>query len=783
MKSIIGGLALALASLAPLRVARAQAPISGSELARVEKAAAQVTIVRDKWGVPHVYAPTDAGVTLGIGYAQAEDNWWLLEEEYIRITGRTAELAGDSTFLTDAANRLGRNEQRAKAGLAAAPPAFRAMMQAYADGVNLWIARHPKAPRLITRFEAWYPFEYDGGSAFGGGTRLTRSALGLAARGSDAPQGAGREEPGEGEETATRDSVPMPDGFGRIEPAEGSNAWAIGPSRTTTGHAMLFMNPHWNFLTSGLRWEVQVESGEGWRFSGFCILGNPIPRTGQNGRLGWTHTNLAGDFDDQYSVTFDNPSDSLMYRYDGGWRKADAWTDSVMVRRGDRVETQVVRLLRTHYGPVVAWTSPTTAIVAHSLAEEVTTSPLVQRYRMGRSANLAEWRQAMALRTFAGSYSTYADADGNILLFFGNAAPRRKAGVPWQGNPVLELSAKNEWDGMLPIDSIPVLLNPAAGFVENTNSTAWHATGEGSNLDSTKWAPWVAMDRDNPRGVNSRRLLGGDRRFSWDDWQKTTMDTRVSWADSVLPPLLDELDRFAKVYPGRTVMLQEIADTLRAWNRISDTTSIATTLFVQWDRDMRVRSAQPWDSAWRRVASLERARDSLVAAWRTWKVPFGQVNRLQKVPARGDVPFDSTRRSWAVANIEGNFGIIRNMTSTPASLPGTRDPRLASSARRRYGIAGNSYVAVAHFAPRVQHKSVLTLGESADSTSKHYDDQAPFFAAGTYKPAPFYADEVQALAERAYHPGQADAKTPKVPAWAKRAPATSVTQPGTVAGR
>jgi acyl-homoserine lactone acylase PvdQ len=770
----------ACALLAPGVTASAQGPISGAELARVETAAAKVTIVRDRWGVPHVYAPTDAGITLGIGYAQAEDNWWLLEEEYIRVTGRTAELAGDSTFMGDAGNRLGRAEQRAKAGLAAAPPAFRAMMQAYADGVNLWIARHPGSPRLITRFEAWYPFAFDGAGAFGGGVRLGRAALGRAPRGRDPAPGAGRDEAGEGEVVA---GVAMPDEFGRVEAAEGSNAWAIGPSRTTTGHAMLFMNPHWNFLTSGLRWEVHVESGEGWRFSGFCILGNPIPRTGQNGRLGWTHTNLAGDFDDLYAVTFDHPTDTLMYRWEGGWRKAEAWSDTVMVRRGGTLVPEVVHLLRTHHGPVVAWTSPTRAIAVRTIAEEVAASPLLQRYRMGRSANLAEWREAMAMRTFAGSGTTYADADGNIVFAVGNAMPKRKAGAEWRGSPLLDGKvATTAWDGLLPIDDVPMLVNPATGFVQHTNSTPWLATADGANLDSTRFPPYVGLDRDNPRSVNSRRLLGGTRRFSFDDWQRTTMDTRVWWADSVLTPLLDELDRFAKAYPGRTLALREIADTLRAWDHVSDTTSVATTLFVQWDRDMRANRPVPWDSAWRRVASLERARDSLVAAWRTWKVPFGRVNRLQRVPPVGNVPFDSARRSWAVANIEGNFGIIRNMSSTPAALPGQRDPRLATTGRTRYGVAGNSYVAVAHFAPRVEHRSVLTLGESADSTSRLYTDQATFFASRTYKPAPFYAEEVQALAERAYHPGQKDAKTARVPAWAKRAPAVT-TPANRVAGR
>lgn len=754
------GLLVALSAAA----SGAQGPISGAELARVEREAAKVTIVRDRWGVPHVYAPTDAGVTLGIAFAQAEDNWWLLEEEYIRITGRSAELHGDSTIAGDAASRLGRNEARAKAALAAASPAFRAMMQAYADGVNLWIARNPAAPRLITRFEAWYPYAFDGGSTVGGVGRLTRSAFGLAPRGADPQlQEPARQEPGEG-----------PDEPGRVEPAEGSNAWAIGPSRTTTGHAMLFMNPHWNFLTSGLRWEVHVESGEGWRFSGFCILGNPIPRTGQNGRLGWTHTNLAGDFDDQYTATFDHPDDSLMYRYDGGWRQAEAWTDTVMVRRNGALEAQPLRLVRTHYGPVVAWASPTKAIIAHTIAEELgTRSPLEQRYRMGRSASLAQWREAMAMRTFAGSGTTYADADGNILLAVGNAAPRRKPGVPWRGSPVLELGPASEWDGLLPIDSVPMLVNPATGFVQHTNSTPWLATADGANLDSARFAAYIGLDRDNARAVNSRRLLSGTRRFSFDDWQRTTMDTRVHWADSVLPSLLAELDRFARAYPGRTIALTEIADTLRAWDRVSDTTSVATTLFVQWDRDLRATRPQPWDTTFRRVAALERARDSLVAAWRTWKVPFGRVNRLQRVPPSGTVPFDSARQSWAVTNLEGTFGIIRNMTSTPARLPGTRDPRLATTARTRYGVSGNSYVGVAHFGPRVEHRSVLTLGQSADSTSRHYTDQAPFFVSGTYKPAPFYAEEVQALARRAYHPGQKDAKVARVPGWAKRAPASS----------
>ena len=754
-------------SLTELVVARALRPVPGrpavrftaAERARFARRARATTIVRDRWGVPHVYGATDADVVFGVMYAQAEDNFWLLEEEYIRVLGRMAEVYGDTAFARDAARRAGAAVPRAKAAYAKSSPAMRALYDAFADGVNHWIAAHPAAPRLLARWEPWYALAFETGTP-GGATGPTLAALGLAPRGSD---------------TTGRASFAEPPGEGLPEAIEGSNAWAIAPSKTTSGRAMLFANPHWSFFQDAQRWEVHLESGAGWRFSGFCILGNPIPRTGHNDRLGWTHTNSAVDGDDVWSVTFDHPTDSLAYRYGSGWRRATAWTDTVWVRTDSGRVARVLRGRRTHHGPVFAWPGSARALAVRTVAMEVKASPLEQRYRMGRSRDLAAWRRAMDLRTFAGSATTYADADGNILIAFGNAAPKRRPGVEWRG--VLNgADSTTEWLGLHPFAEIPQLVNPATGYVQNTNSSAWHATGEGANLDSAAWAPYLALDRENARARSSRRILEATPKFSFEAFARAAMDTRIQLADEELPALLAEADRLASASPARAAALAPLVDSLRAWDHVSDTTSVATTLFVQWERDRRATGGRQGDTAWRRVAGLERVRDSLVAAHGRWQVRFGEINRIQRVHASGVLPFDSTRASFAAPNLDSGFGTIANMTATPAPRLGLqRDARAtrSSTAARRHGISGNSYVAVVEFAPAVRARSLLVFGQSADSTSPHHVDQAPLFARGEFKEAWYTPDEVEANAERAYHPGGPALARARVPAFARRARAAA----------
>lgn len=753
MRCLLPPLAALLLASSVHAQSRSPGAIRGAELARVERAARAATIVRDTWGVPHVHAPTDAGVAVGIGFAQAEDNFWLLEEEYIRALGRTAEVYGDSMVDNDAARRAMGAAAEARARYARSAPAFRALMRGYVDGINLWIARHPGAPRLLPRFEPWWPFMFEGAGRFSAGTAPTLAAMGLAPRGRDTVSarvtGAPVAPPGEGL-------------FPDEEPPEGSNAWAIAPARTASGRAMLFVNPHWQYFIASQRWEVHVESGQGWRFSGFCILGNPIPRSGHNDRLGWTHTNLAADYDDVWSVTFDHPTDSLAYRFAGGWRRAVPWTDTIRVKTDSGVATRVVRMLRTHHGAVFAWPDSTRALVVRTVGAELTASPLEQRYRMNKARTLAEWLRAMDMRTISGSNTTYADADGHILLAVGNAAPKRRPGRDGRG--LLDGSdSTTGWLGLHPLSEIPMLLDPASGYVQNTNSSAWHATADGANLDSARFAPYLALDRENPRSRRSRQLLDSARNVTLDDLARMAMDRRIGIADEQLPPLLAEFDRLTSADAARAAALRPLVDSLRAWDRRSDTTSVATTLFVQAVREGRAARPVPADS-FPRMTALERARDSLVAAHGRWTVPFGAVNRIQRVHPSGTWPFDARRPSWAIPNLDGSFGTIANATTTLAPSPAlARDTTYARStaARTRWGTAGHSYVAVIEFAPEVEARSLLHFGQSADSTSRHHVDQAPLYSRGEFKPAWYRRADVDAHAERRYHPGGRDLPLPR----------------------
>ncbi|HYJ80641.1 MAG TPA: penicillin acylase family protein, partial [Longimicrobiaceae bacterium] len=356
-----------------------------------------VTIVRDRFGVPHVYGPTDASVVFGLAYAQAEDNLELLEYSALLALGRATELEGEgereqafwSALLVRAFElpRLSREEYQRAA------PAMRALYDAYAAGLNHYLARHPGARlRVLERFEPWHTLamlrEKYYLQEFIWYTGLRPQELrvsGLRWREDDSSGAAWR-----------RSAFPPPAAFAAAEraagrePAQGSNMWAVAPSRSASGNALLFMNPHIGFFGPYQYYESHLASGEGLHFSGTGRYGFPLPYIGHNERLGWSHTDNDPDHGDLYLERFEHPSDPLAYRYGDGWRQAVQWTDTIRVRTAAGVEARPVTLLRTHHGPVVAERNGRRVAVRLAKLEEG--GWYDQWYAMARAQSLEEFR-------------------------------------------------------------------------------------------------------------------------------------------------------------------------------------------------------------------------------------------------------------------------------------------------------------------------------------------------------------------------------------------------------
>src|SRR5438552_2989177 len=305
-----------------------------------EKLAANVTIYRDTWGVPHIYAKTDAGAVFGLMYAQAEDNFWQLEEDYIRSLGRAAEIYGPRSAAGDVILRGFEVNKRAKAHYEHADAKLKALCDAFAAGVNYYLEKHPQvAARLLTLFEPWFVLIHDHATHNPFTLGVTAAEFKVAI-----PEIAGLM-------TSAEPKLPgeMPLPVAGEEPDEGSNMWAVAPKKSASGHAMLLINPHVGFFGGGQRYEAHLHSNEGLDVSGFAILGTPYIRSGHNERLGWSHTNNYADTADLYVETSDDPANPLAYRYGNERRVATEWSDEVKVKTDHGLEARTIRFRKTHH--------------------------------------------------------------------------------------------------------------------------------------------------------------------------------------------------------------------------------------------------------------------------------------------------------------------------------------------------------------------------------------------------------------------------------------------------
>ena len=682
--------------------------------ARVERLAHSVTIYRDSYGVPHVYGPTDASCVFGYAYAQAEDNFRQVEDNYIQAVGRAAEVKGEGALAADLLNRTLEITKLSMAEYERAGPHTRELCDAFANGLNYFLERNPQVrPRLISHFEAWQTIAL---------MRFEVYQLFVYET-----QDLHLEQPRTASLRAGEES------------SQGSNMWAVGPRKSADGHAMLFINPHVFFFGPTQFYEGHLHSGEGWDISGASFLGMPFPALGHNAYLGWSHTVNYPGISDLYIEKFDDPRDPLAYAYAGGHRRATEWAEVIKVKTDHGIEPRSFTLRKTHHGPVVSVKGNQALALRLAKLEE---GGLVDEwYAMGRARSLAEFKAAMSRLAIPMFNTVYADREGNIFYVYNAAVPRRPAKLDWT-KPLDGSSPESEWQGYHKFEELPQLTNPPTGFLQNCNSTPFLTTTEG-NPAKADYPPYMVREPDTPRARVSRRILSAKEKFTFDEWARAAFDTAVIQADTFVPALVEEWEKLKQTDAARAAKLADAIAELKAWDHVSTTDSKAMTLFAfSFERAGRIQAAR--DSApWPRVRALEAAIQGLERDWGTWRVAWGEVNRLQRVSTGGDEPFSDDRPSLPVAGAPGPLGIVFNFYARPEK-----------GQKRRYGFLGDTYVSVVEFGRGPEARSLLVFGESADPASPHYLDQARFYAAGGMKPAWFTLPEIKRHAERIYHPGE-----------------------------
>jgi len=673
-----------------------------------ESLASNVTIYRDTYGVPHVFGRTDASTVFGFAYAQAEDNFWRVEENFILALGRASEVYGERRLDDDRLNHALEIPRLAREEYARLDKQMRALCDGFAAGFNYYLAKHPEVrPRLLTKIEPWYTLAFIRYNYYQNGFVRDRNLRGLRLQ------------------TAAIEND--------LKDHTGSNGWVINPSKSATGHAMLFINPHLPFFGPGQVYEGHVHSDEGWNFTGYTRFGFPLPYVGHNENGGWVSTDNAADLTDVYMETFDDPARPLAYKYGKEYRLATEYVGEIRVKAATGVETRKFTMRKTHHGPIVA--ARDGKMLAVRMAKFESDGWLREWYDMTRAKSLAALKRAMTPLNMLFGNVMYADRQGNTWYLYNGAVPRRDPRFDWT-KPVDGSDPATEWQGYHTIEELPQLTNPATGWMQNCNTTPFLLTSEG-NPDSKQFPKYMVQEGDNPRGAISREILASKPKFTFEEWTRLAFDTRVMSAEKVLQALILML----KEKTDSTPRLREVHDELGRWDRRSGNDSVAMTIFSLYhDRRLRDEKQDP-------LVALAGVLDSLERDFGTWKVAWGELSRLQRVDESkgGDLQdlFQDSQPSLAVSGVNGNDGAVFTFYAAPMR-----------GQKRRYGVAGGTYISVVEFAPKVRALSIHTFGASGDPKSKHFMDQAALYVRGEFKPAWLTLEDIRANLESSYRPGE-----------------------------
>lgn len=695
-----------------------------------EQLAQSVTIYRDNYGVPHIYAPTDAAAVFGFAYAECEDNFWQVEDSYLRALGRASEIYGDRTLQDDQLVRALEITRLAKAEYERSSARSKELLQAGADGFNYFLQRNPQVkPRLLTRFEPWYVLAFNRYALYYQFIFRRSGVTPAEIKTVVDPQAAAHTASaalGGADDSLAED-------FKVAAASQGSNMWAISPAKSASGHAMLFINPHQPFFGTGQWYEGHVHSDEGWDMSGASFFGSFFPTVGHNEFLGWSHTVNAPDIVDVWEETFDKPGDPLAYRYDGGYRHATEWTDSVKIKTDTGMIERKFTFRKTHHGPIVAKREGKWLSVRMAQFEEG--GQVDEWYAMSKARNLEEFKKAMSATAVPMFNAVYADRDGNIFYVYNGAVPRRSPKYDWS-KPVDGSTSETEWHGYHAFSELPQLTNPQSGFVQNCNSTPFTTTIF-DNPDPAQFPKYMVGEGDTARARVSRRILWNKDKFTFEDWARAGFDTYVIQAETEIPELVKAWEK------NPNAKVADAVTELQNWDHISRTSSVPMTLYMLWRERQYGTAVMRADSKEDPVLSLEKAIDKLTTTFGTWRVPWGNLNRLERRQSGGEEPFRDDVKSLPVAGAPGDVGIVFNFYARPEK-----------DQKRRYGVAGHSFISVVDFGPQVEARSILVFGENSDPASPHYFDQSEIYARQEFKPAYFTLEEIKAHLERSYHPGE-----------------------------
>jgi penicillin amidase/acyl-homoserine-lactone acylase len=700
MRWILRGL-LAIACLALVAVVvligldRADQPPQPDLKTLIAKADAyDVRIRRDAWGVPHILGRRDADAAFGLAYAQSEDDFATVQSVALATRGTLARSTGPKAAVTDYLVGLLDVWPTVEAGYPKLPADLRAVLEAYADGVNLYGAQHPEAVTAgllpLTGQDMLAGFVFKQPFFYGLDGELKR--------------------------------LNAPDEAQKASP-KGSNGLALAPSRTADHLPRLLVNSHQPYTGPVAWYEAVVESGEGWHVAGGFFPGAPFMLHGHNEHLGWANTVSKPDLFDAYRLVI-NPRNKNQYRLDGAWRDFTRHDVKLKIKLWGPIVIPVTKqALRSVHGPVLETQHGLFALRYAGMGEY--RQPL-QYWRLNKARDLAEWRAGIATHALPSLNYIYADAAGNIGFVHNGQYPNRREGVDWSG--VLPGDRSDLiWQGYRPVSAIPQLWNPKSGYVYNSNNSPFLASDPADNLKPADFPASEGLQTNiTNRALRIQELVGADHAITEDAFRRYKFDITYSERSAVVAMVRE----VTAIDPGDDADLKAAQTILRGWDRRTDVHNRGAALASLM--------AQPILVAQNNGAPVPAPLDTLKAAIKTLKTNFGrldpewgQVNRIRR--GKVDLPIDGAadtyRAVWGVPQKDGTL---------------TAD-------------AGDTFIMFVRWDAqgRVHSDSIHQFGSATlDPASPHYADQTPLFATMRTKPVLFTEDDLKGHVREDYRPGK-----------------------------
>ncbi|WP_113924532.1 penicillin acylase family protein [Cognataquiflexum aquatile] len=702
---------------------------SQNDISKWQLRAQNTEIIRDQWGIPHVYGKTDADAVFGMVYAQCEDDFNRVEVNFINAMGRMAEVEGSDMLFQDFRMKLYIDEEVVKSEYQNSPDWLKELMNAWADGINYYLHTHPEVkPKLLTKFEPWMALTFSEGSI--GGDIETISTNGLKSF--------------YGKEMLS--DLVLEERDWDTEP-RGSNGFAIAPQLSKSGNALFLINPHTSFY---FRPEVHMVSEEGLNAYGAVTWGQFFIYQGFNEYNGWMHTSSKADAIDHYALIVENRKGKHHYQFGKKWLPLTEKEIKLKYKEGDQVKEHSITAYYSHHGPVIKVENGKWIAIALMVERE---KALIQSFSRTKTKNHQEFKATMALKTNSSNNTVYADKEGNIVYYHGNFVPKRDPKFDWR-NTVDGSNPATDWKGLHEVEEMLLIENPENGWIQNCNSDPFTAAGPFSPKRES-FPAYMAWDVENARGLNAVRVLTGKKDFTLESLIATAYDPKLMAFEPLIPSLEKTYGNLPETDP-RKGKLKKPMEVLSDWDRNTGVSSVGTSLAVFWGNQLLMEAKdmdRPWDAYVfdllakeapdsMKITAFEKAVDKLVEDFGTWNTPWGEINRFQRVTNDIQGRYDDHLPSLPIGYNSSLWGSLAAYGS-----------RAYPNTKKWYGNVGNSFVAVVEFGDKVKAKSLLAGGQSGNPFSPHFVDQAERYSKGEFKDVSFYREDVLKNARKKYKPG------------------------------